>query len=240
MLDKINSIIIGALSGLPNLNCMLCKQHSKTSICRYCEDDIDVFGDSQRAHNLLTHPKIRKQLRHANIDSINALGWYAWPFTTLIPALKNRRKPALSEVLANWFARHALHGKTTRLPDYLFPVPTHFFRYLQRGYNPSTELACAIAKHCDVTVIPGWARRVKHRAQRGLNRHQRLKNTRGMYVLNTDLLTPLFASSKRCRIAIVDDVITTGMTVDTLAGLLKSHYPNLTIEVWAIAITPKV
>lgn len=125
------------------------------------------------------------------------------------------------------------------MPDYLLPVPTHFIRYARRGYNPPSELAYAIAQRCQATVIPCWARRVKWRAQRGLNRHQRLKNTRGMYTLNIDLLTDLFADLRKCRIAIIDDVITTGMTVDTLAGLLKSHCPNLTIEVWAIAITPK-
>ena len=38
--------------------------------------------------------------------------------------------------------------------------------------------------------------------------------------------------------AIVDDVVTTGVTVDVLAGLLKARYPSIVVEVWAMTFTP--
>jgi predicted amidophosphoribosyltransferase len=40
------------------------------------------------------------------------------------------------------------------------------------------------------------------------------------------------------RIAIVDDVITTGVTVNALASLLRARYPQLSISVWAMTFTP--
>ena len=101
-------------------------------------------------------------------------------------------------------------------PDCLLPVPLHRSRLRQRGFNQSIEIARVIAKKLEIPII--YDSVVRHRitdSQTGLNAKQRRKNIRGAFGVTEKLHYK--------HVLIIDDVVTTGSTVNELAVLLKKH-----------------
>ena len=101
-------------------------------------------------------------------------------------------------------------------PDCLLPVPLHDSRLRQRGFNQSLEISRVIAKKSGIPVE--YDAVVRHRstsAQTGLDAKQRKKNIKGAFSVINKLDYE--------HVLIVDDVMTTGATVDELARLLKKN-----------------
>jgi len=101
-------------------------------------------------------------------------------------------------------------------PDCLLPVPLHDSRLRQRGFNQSLEISRVIAKKSGIAVE--YDAVVRHRstsAQTGLDAKQRKKNIKGAFSVINKLDYE--------HVLIVDDVMTTGATVNELARLLKKN-----------------
>ena len=99
-------------------------------------------------------------------------------------------------------------------PDCLLPVALHVSRLRQRGFNQSTEIARVIAKKLEVPIDHDTVIRQRCTvSQTGLKAKQRRKNIRDAFCVTV-------ATSYK-HVLIVDDVVTTGSTVNELAKLLK-------------------
>jgi ComF family protein len=113
----------------------------------------------------------------------------------------------------------------------MIPVPLAAQRFRERGYNQAIELALQIERHAGIAVRTDLMVRTRHtREQAGLDRRARRRNIKGAFSLRM----PPSAT----RVAIVDDVLTTGSTVNEMARVLKragiAH-----VEVWAVARAAK-
>jgi ComF family protein len=107
-------------------------------------------------------------------------------------------------------------NKTSNKPDCLLPVPLHNSRLRQRGFNQSIEICHVIAKKLNIPIECKAMIRVKQTtAQTGLDAKQRQKNIKGAFELSGKI--------NYKHILIVDDVVTTGSTVNELAILLKKN-----------------
>ncbi|MEO8757419.1 MAG: ComF family protein [Devosia sp.] len=101
----------------------------------------------------------------------------------------------------------------------LVPVPLHRARQFSRRYNQSTELARALGKLTGLPVDPVLTIRRKNTRQRvGLSGSARQRNVAGAFAPHPDALARL----KGRRVIIVDDVITTGSTVNAVTRALKA------------------
>ncbi len=99
-------------------------------------------------------------------------------------------------------------------PDIIVPVPLHPRRVTERGFNQARELARPISKGLNIKIYPNVIERFRNKPpQTTLSRKQRLKNTRGTFRVRDNL--------PKGHILIVDDVMTTGATVNELARILK-------------------
>lgn len=111
-------------------------------------------------------------------------------------------------------------------PDVLIPVPLHMHRLRERGFNQAAEIAKPIARQlgCDLDV--NSCRRIKTTdPQSGLNKKDRVKNVRGAF----EVLNPIWG-----RVAIIDDVMTTGSTANEFAKtLIKAGAES--VDVWVCA-----
>jgi len=128
------------------------------------------------------------------------------------PFIRNLAKP-----LALLIVSHiALLNNPISPPDVICPVPLHKKRLKWRGYNHAEELAKQLGYAFSVPVAPNMLARVKHtNPQVNLNRKQRLKNMKGAFeVKNQELL-------QGKTILLVDDVFTTGATMEECARVLK-------------------
>jgi ComF family protein len=150
---------------------------------------------------------------------------YSFPVDRMVQGLKYRGDLAYGRILGELLARH-LALRQTR-PEVVIPVPLAPMRYRERGFNQARELARPICKALKLTLRSDLVVRQREtREQASLVRKERLKNTQRAFVLSA----PLAAR----HIAIVDDVVTTGSTVNEIAKVLRAGGAEW-IEVWAVA-----
>lgn len=159
-------------------------------------------------------------------DGTRAVFRYASPVDRLIQHLKYHGRLELSRVLGGYLAEHVL-TLDDPLPDVVVPVPLHAARLRERGYNQSLEIARFVSKQLRVPLDWQGTQRIRPTApQTELPRDQRRKNVRNAFTASR-----VFAGQ---RIAIVDDVMTSGHTVNALAeSLLQSGAKE--IRVWVVA-----
>lgn len=104
----------------------------------------------------------------------------------------------------------------TQWPEALLPVPLHSKRLRTRGYNQALLIAKSLAKQWKLPLITQGVQRQKHtEAQSLVDIQKRRINVKGSFILTTKLPYQ--------HVAIIDDVITTGSTINELAHTLKSH-----------------
>lgn len=127
------------------------------------------------------------------------------------------------------FLAEQLAREPANVPHVLLPAPMHPRRRRERGFNQAADIAEQLGRQLGIEVDAGLVRRVRQvRSQRELNRAQRLANLKDVFEVRR---TP------PPRVAIVDDVVTTGATARALALKLKSAGAR-EVELWALARTP--
>ena len=100
--------------------------------------------------------------------------------------------------------------------DALIPVPLHKSRLRKRGFNQSALIARKLGKILDIDVAEKLVERVKRTSpQKNLNREERRKNLKRAFKISKN-------DVKLTRVIIVDDIYTTGSTVDEIALLLRA------------------
>lgn len=185
--------------------------------------------------NLLYQPGIARHLSHTHYATLRAVYWYEQPVRALIHLLKYRQRFALAEWLSTRFTR-GYPDLTQARPAMLLPVPMTYRRYWQRHYNQAAELAKTLSQHYQVPWYGQWAMRTANTSQQRLSKQARQANAGHAYRLQSG--NALWRHKPPPRVVIVDDVITTGETVDALAGCVRQQWPATHIEVWVMAVTP--
>jgi ComF family protein len=149
-------------------------------------------------------------------DSTIAAVDYAAPLDHLVLQLKfSARLP-----LAPWFAHLLRDAVLARpglpLPDLLCPVPLGQARLVERGFNQALEIAKPLSRALGVVLHPTLAVRQREtRAQSGVSPHERAANIRGAFAVED----PDLVAGR--HIGLVDDVMTSGHTLDELAATFK-------------------
>lgn len=107
-------------------------------------------------------------------------------------------------------------------PDVIVPVPIHKSKLLQRGYNQAEILARGIGKELEIPVLAQMLiRNKKTLPQKNLSDKERMQNLLDAFSFNEKAVGTEKGSIK--KVLLVDDIYTTGATLDACASLLKSH-----------------
>ena len=151
---------------------------------------------------------------------------YHFPIDRLLHAFKYSGNLALTEILAEPLAQLAAgHPK----PDLLMPMPLHPGRLRERGFNQSLEIAKPISRWLDTPLTADACQRTRDTpTQAGLKLKERRRNVRGAFACDLDL------SGK--KIAVLDDVMTTGATLNEISRILKSQGAS-EVSAWVVART---
>ncbi len=152
----------------------------------------------------------------------------------LVHALKYGDRLDLATTMGQWMARAG--RELTAEADALVPVPLHWRRLWARRFNQAAALAGAISTISGVPVLHDVLKRVRATPQQvGLSKTQRADNVQGAFRVPDDHK----ASVAGRRIVLVDDVLTSGATVDTCARvLLRAGAAHVDVLVFARVVAP--
>ncbi|WP_334030713.1 ComF family protein [Alteromonas sp. P256] len=221
-----------------NLSCLLCYQASPTPVCQWCESDLFFFNEEIHGSNLLEFGPVGRHVTHRYYHSLSILGLYTWPMSSLIHQFKFMHSLVAGRMLSRWFVDKKQHC-TLSVPDLLLPVPISAWRLAKRHYNQAGVMADFIGKGLGIPCLHQWAIRTGSSTQHQLSKSQRKKNAEHAFALTQCAIDALVPSKNdEFVVAIVDDVVTTGVTVDVLSKLLLKRFPKVKIQVWAMTFTP--
>ncbi|NTU77138.1 MAG: ComF family protein [Alphaproteobacteria bacterium] len=149
-------------------------------------------------------------------DSARSAMVYDDASRALVLRLKHADRLHMVPALATWLQR--VGGEILDRADMIIPVPLHRWRLLHRRYNQAALLAQNLGKATGVPVAVEALLRVRATPTQGrLNREQRAKNVAGAFKPH-----PRWASSiMEKKIVLIDDVLTTGATVNACAKALR-------------------
>lgn len=204
--------VLGAL--LPQ-DCVLCAAPSGDAyVCAPCAGELPWLGEAC-PRCALPSPGARV-CGHCiaappAYDATVACFAYAFPIDRLVHALKYGGRLALTRWFAACIATRA--GAAAR-PDRVVAMPLHRLRLAERGFNQSLEIARHVARHAGVELAAGAVARVRPTApQVDLPLEARTRNVRDAFACAARL--------DGAHVAVVDDVMTSGATLDELARTLK-------------------
>lgn len=219
-----------ALRVLPPV-CALCGSRTEgpLEICADCDADLPRIPHPCRSCGVPLPPGAgtcgRCLRRPPAYDALVAPFLYAPPLSGLVTGLKFRKQLRHARLLGELLGR-TLAGAGHR-PECLLPVPLHPARQRQRGFNQALELARPLADRLQIPLAAASLHRTRATdEQSGLAANRRRANVRDA-----------FAVAGPCPgayVAIVDDVVTTGHTVEEIARVLRRSGVRR-VEVWAVA-----
>ncbi|MCY1280836.1 comF family protein [compost metagenome] len=221
--------------------CLLCDEpvDDAQPLCHPCELDLPWL-DGQCRVCALPLP-VNDQVcgaclkRPPAFDQVIVPWRYDFPLDSLVTRFKHRGKWPLGRLLAGRLAEHlqAAFGSGLPRPDRLLPVPLASRRLRERGFNQAALLARWLGEELQLPVDARTLRRPQDTpAQQDLDAAARRRNLRHAFAL--DAGTALGGQ----HLALVDDVLTTGATAETLARLLR-RAGAARIDVYCLARTPK-
>lgn len=195
-------------------SCLLCAGSSAGELlCAACRDDLPRLAKQHcdtcalpitagtRCGACLAHPP--------HYDHVCAPFVYAFPLDALVQGLKYRSLLAVAPLLGE-----AIAASLDTKPDAVIPMPLADARLRERGFNQAQEIARHVARASGMTLLPRACRKVRDTApQAALPWRERAKNMRKAFVCDEDFTGK--------HVAIVDDVMTTGATLNEIARNLK-------------------
>ena len=206
-------LLCGALSGA-HILCATCHTSlpRPTTACPVCA----APGNQETCGACLQHPPAFDQA-FAALD-------YTFPVDKLIQAYKYHQQLALAPL----FGRLMIQSiRAAPRPDVLLPMPLHPERLRQRGFNQALEIAKFVAQDLHLPLATNSAQRIMNTAsQATLKWDARKKNMRDAFACSADL--------QGQHIAVIDDVMTSGATLNALSKALKRAGAQ-SVSAWVIA-----
>ena len=147
-----------------------------------------------------------------------ALGRFEEPLKGLIHRMKYRSQWPIAEHLADRLLRKNRAIESIGLAERIVAVPLHPLRRLQRGYNQAEVIACRLGRD---RIVRAVKRRRNTPTQTDLHSHQqRMENVSGAF----ELIDPAAIAGR--RVVVIDDVTTSGGTLQAIARVLREAKPS--------------
>ena len=210
-------------------SCFLCRGEAADLLCEQCDADLPRLAGAFCPRCALPSPAGavcgRCLTQAPQYDATSAALAYQFPADVLVQALKFRGELALAPFLGGLLSKCISNTDV----DYVVPVPLSAERLRERGYNQALEIARDVASTSGARIAPELCeRRRDTAAQAELPLSERAKNVRGAFHC------PRLVAG--ARIAVLDDVMTTGATLDEIAATLK-RAGAARVENWVVART---
>lgn len=218
--------------------CILCEGASQRhlDLCQSCEIELPWLG-SHCSCCALPLPEYKQAAlcgnclqRPPNFHKCFCALRYDFPVDRLIAGFKHRRKLTFGAVLCNLWLKQC-HSQLDTKPDALVPVPIHWRRRLARGFNQSLFIANELGADLNIPIYHAIQHPKATHSQQGLNAAERRKNLRQAFTFSKAY------NIKGKHLAVIDDVVTTTATANTVAAILARN-GAARVDIWCLARTP--
>lgn len=214
------------------LHCQTTLNSGRDILCHSCIsllEFIDCNLHCSKCFSLAYAPKHSCKncsLKRSSLTAIAATFDYRGPPETLIKMLKYHDKPYLAEGLAGFMAAQFV-SLDWPIPDLIIPVPQSFSHWYTRGYNQAELLSNSLSTILKCPVKNALSRKSDDYSQASLNYSQRLRlSGNSIYLKKNQHLQDKI-------ILLIDDVLTTGATLQNCAEALLEDCPN---SIYALTI----
>lgn len=220
-------------------HCIMCLEHSdqRRDLCRQCQHELPTSQHTCLQCGIALPSQNKSQrcgqcITHSPYFDDTIIGFdYQTPIDHWLKQFKFHKKGLYARILTEIYLEKVtrlLTQSPERKPQILIPVPLHWRRIAKRGFNQAHIIAQQLSKETQIPIIKHThVTRIKHTAaQSSLNQHSRQKNM--FSVFQTQNL------SEFEHVAIIDDIFTTGNTVNALAKQLKKQ-GIARVSIWALA-----
>lgn len=201
-------------------------QHEEV-ICRLCEFHLP----KTRFHTYQDNPVARIFIGRVPVSSAMAFLYFHKGNTVqrLIHQLKYKGRKDIGVFLGKLYGAELYGSAFSDPPDLIVPVPLHRKKYMKRGYNQSEQFAIGLSEALHIPLNRHILTRTRFtETQTRKNRFLRWQNVRNIFEVNRPV------QWKGMHILLVDDVVTTGATLEACAEALLS-IPEVTVSVACIA-----
>lgn len=203
-MEKILLFISHAINLIyPNV-CGICDRVCKNDLCKKCE--IYLNNISKLRIDKYKNKKIKKHIYLFKYEGI---------IKERLIKFKFNEKPYIYKSIVNFLIKNKKICRFLESYDIIIPVPIHYKRKITRGYNQSALIARKLAKklniNCEENVL---FKKVNNKPQSTKNREDRKVNVIGAYYTKNKKL--IFNK----KIILLDDIFTTGSTVNECAKVL--------------------
>jgi ComF family protein len=214
-------------------SCLICQNelpNSAQTICSFCRDELlfTYFEKYDEPSNLDKLFWGRVQL-----ESTYALLYFEKSKSTqkILHALKYQSRPAVGVEFGKMIGLYLKEMDSFSSVDLIIPVPIHPKKKFIRGYNQSEQLAKGLSEEINVPYSAQFIDKINHtESQTKKGRFARWDNVAQNFSVQQQKTEPK-------HVLIIDDVITTGATLEALIRAIQEKKPELRISIVSLAIT---
>jgi ComF family protein len=201
------------------------------TICLSCEYHLPCT----HFHLFAENPVSQLFWGRVKLESASAYLWFnkGNKVQRLIHQLKYKGRRDIGIYLGKLYGHQLRHSPFFTSVQYIIPVPLHPKKLRKRGYNQSEQFAIGLGESMNVPVLPDAIFRIKEtETQTRKSRFRRWQNVAGVFEVRNP------ADLEMKHVLLVDDVITTGATLEACIRALSS-VPSIRISVATIAVAPR-
>ncbi|MFI3299412.1 MAG: phosphoribosyltransferase family protein [Rikenellaceae bacterium] len=239
-MQQAKSLLVEWLSALGELifvsQCACCGEElldGEHTMCLNCRYDMPLTG----YYNRKTNHVVELFAGRVNFKEASALMFFKQKtgYQTMIHRMKYSGRDdiayALGETYGALLSKSELYGGV----ECVVAVPLHWTKFFKRGYNQSAEFARGVANSMGVELVEGALRRKRRtRTQARLKDNQkRSKNVEGAFSLRNK------EKIEGRGVLLLDDVITTGSTLESCADSINKALPDTPLYLGAIAVVSR-
>ncbi len=215
--------------------CLTCKKalcYGEAHLCTHCllvlpETDVHLLKDDE-------NPIAKKFYGHCPEVRVAALYKFRKEgrIQQLLHQIKYKDERTTALKLGRYYGLLLKSNRSFDPLDLIIPIPLHPCRLRERGYNQSAYFAQGLSEVLEIPCEESCVQRIVHTTtQTQRNRAERLKNMKNAFIVTEA------ATIQNRSILLVDDLITTGATLEACIGvLLEAQADRVTVAVLAVAI----
>lgn len=225
--DKIYQFLLIQKRNVPNVffpkSCGVCGKVGSNWLCNKCELQLKNIAEFKVVTDYEEFGLV-----DANFSSLIYIFKYEGIIRKLILDYKFNEKSYMYLMFVYFMLKNKKIFEIIKKYDKIIPVPVSKKRKMERGYNQSLLIAKEIAKYTNLQLVDNCLIKTKNIIEQSkLNKDEREKNIQGVYSLKNKQLI------HKKRILLIDDIYTTGNTVNECSKILKQGNPK---EIGVIAL----